>query len=148
MVQEDRGDELHYGMDEVWCDLSTSGEDHLDARVAFALTIPPREIADWILQNCQMLMVRHGQMMPVESVQGKYLLLFEGTHVLKDPIDMVIHTILHEAAHAFLGHGQDRLRSKEVGEEEERQANRLVAQWMRAVQYHKHWGEKKLSGRI
>ena len=151
MVRQDWGNKLHYGVDEAWDAFDSTDryidEDDLRARAALALTIPPPEVAAWILENCQIIMVEQGKMVHPESVEGKYLLLFGDAYILNVSMHRAIHGILHEAAHAYLGHGQKSIRWIEEAEEEERQTNRPVAQWMSAVQYNKGWVEKKLSGR-
>lgn len=154
-IGDDWGRGRHYAVGEAWCEFGAlplvayMDDDLLRRYAALALAIPPRETSQWIFQHCLIVPVHDGRAVPPCDSEGRYLLLFPVSVIHGEPSYRVIHLILHEAAHAYLRHGEKEglPPSYEEGKKRERQANRLVAQWMRAAQYNKQWVEAKLSGR-
>ena len=115
--------------------------DDFDAVVALALTILPRQVADWVIENCRIDAIDGALTISPHWLEDKFFLLFNPHSLCARSRAIVIHTILHEAAHAYLGHKSPVALTREEHKEQERQANRLVAQWMRAAQYKKRYGK-------
>jgi len=115
--------------------------DDFDAVVVLALTIVPRQVADWVIENCRIDAIDSALTISPHWLEDKFFLLFNPHSLCARSRAIVIHTILHEAAHAYLGHKSPVALTREEHKEQERQANRLVAQWMRAAQYKKRYGK-------
>jgi len=120
--------------------------DDVDRMLALALGIPPQPIADWIIQNCRIVLVRAAGTIPPNNprLKDKFLLYFSPPVMRDWSPAKIIHTILHEAAHAYVMRTTGRI-SLDRPEERETQVNRLVAQWTKAVQYSKQWVSIRLA---
>jgi len=120
--------------------------DDFDRMLGLALGIPPQPIADWIIQNCRIVLVRAAGTIPPNNprLKDKFLLYFSPPVMRDWSAAKIIHTILHEAAHAYLMRTTGQIPLDRL-EEQERQVNRLVAQWTKAVQYSKQWVSIRLA---
>lgn len=153
-VREDWGDELHCGFDEIMHLVDVyphRGLASYERAILFAvaLTIPPREAAESILEKCQFCVVEGGQAMHPTHLRGEYAILLEASCLFNVLWASAIHLILHETAHVLLGHIQEEeVAPDEIIRQQEREANILVAQWMRAVNFDKQWAVEKMLERM
>jgi len=98
-----------YTPDQIWYEdggTVTLGNDDLRRAMSRALSKVPRRVADYVLQNCLLVMPQPGDRgihIPNRLIGGSHLLVFP-LSLLDEPEEEIDRTILHEVAHCWLDH--------------------------------------------
>jgi len=122
-------EEIHY-MDN---GILTLDNDRLRRAVAMALAKAPMDVVDCVTDNCLFLMAlaeEKGCYLQRELLEGKAIISL--SEALMDNPEELERTILHEAAHHYLGHKNPLLAdlSLEQYDHQEAEAWELVEHWL------------------
>ena len=127
-----------YSAEEIWYEnagVVTIGNDELRGLLARVLSIVPKNVADRVLKEWLFLMpmfdYENGFFLPKKLLQEKGVIAFPEKLLEKDE-KSIVHTVLHEIAHFYLGHKSPLFEdlSDEEAKKQEEEADRLADKWL------------------